>query len=132
MPLFNHDTWMECAYDLNGKEDYYNGLPFYNYQNHNNFNTFNHVIGLPKKDGLEFPLFDYEQLLYDSLHKHKHMWIKKAIGLGITEFILRFMAWLCLRDNVMQSSQMCIVTGPRIELAITLIKILCYHNILDA
>jgi len=97
------------------------GLPFYNFLNHNDVNTFNHIIGMPTKGGLEFPLFDYEQLLYDCLQKHKHIWIKKATGLGITEFILRFMAWLCLRDNALQSSQMCIVTGPRIELAITLI-----------
>ena len=97
------------------------GLPFYNFQHPKDANTFNHVIGLPKKNGLRFPLFDYEQLLYDSLQKHKHIWIKKATGLGITEFILRFMAWLCLRDSGLQGSQMCIVTGPRIELAITLI-----------
>ena len=35
--------------------------------------------------------------------------------------MLRFMAWLCLRDNALAGSQMCIVTGPRIELAIVLI-----------
>jgi hypothetical protein len=28
---------------------------------------FNHIIGLPRKDGVEKPLFDYEELLYDSL-----------------------------------------------------------------
>jgi hypothetical protein len=49
------------------------------------------------------------------------MWIKKATGLGITEFMLRYMAWQCLRDDALQGSQMCIVTGSRIELAITLI-----------
>ena len=54
--------------------------------------------------------------------QHKHIWIKKATGLGVTEFMLRFMAWLCLYDNKLQNSQMCIVTGPRIELAIELIK----------
>lgn len=101
--------------------DLLKGLPFYNWQNLQDTNTFNHVIGLPKKNGQQFPLFDYEQLLYDTLQKHKHIWIKKAAGLGITEFILRFMAWLCLGDSRLQSSQMCIVTGPRIELAITLI-----------
>ena len=31
------------------------------------------------------------------------------------------MAWLCLKDNKLSGSQMCIVTGPRIDLAITLI-----------
>jgi hypothetical protein len=28
---------------------------------------FNHVIGLPRKDGIEKSIFDYEKLLYDSL-----------------------------------------------------------------
>jgi late competence protein required for DNA uptake (superfamily II DNA/RNA helicase) len=36
--------------------------------------------------------------------------------------MLRFMAWLCLKDNALAGSQMCIVTGPRIELAIALIQ----------
>jgi len=37
--------------------------------------------------------------------------MKKATGLGISEFMLRFMAWLCLKDNALAGSQMCIVTG---------------------
>ena len=36
--------------------------------------------------------------------------------------MLRFMAWLCLRNDDYQSSQMVIVTGPNQELAIKLIK----------
>ena len=63
----------------------------------------------------------YEQQLGSTDMEHKHLWIKKATGLGITEFMLRYMAWLCLRDRALEGSQMCIVTGPRIELAITLI-----------
>ncbi len=35
--------------------------------------------------------------------------------------MLRFMVWLCLKDNALSGSQMCIVTGPRIDLAIALI-----------
>jgi Terminase RNaseH-like domain len=35
--------------------------------------------------------------------------------------MLRFMAWLCTKDNTLSGSQMCIVTGPRIDLAIALI-----------
>jgi hypothetical protein len=35
--------------------------------------------------------------------------------------MLRFMTWLCLKDDALAGSQMCIVTGPRIELAIALI-----------
>ena len=38
------------------------GLPFYNFQNPNDSNTFNHAIGLPQKNGQAYPLFDYEQM----------------------------------------------------------------------
>jgi late competence protein required for DNA uptake (superfamily II DNA/RNA helicase) len=94
---------------------------------------FNHIIGLPQKDGNDKPLYDYEEIIFDTLVTHKngndnhfssgkkHLWIKKATGLGISEFMLRFMAWLCLKDNALAGSQMCIVTGPRIDLAIALI-----------
>ena len=50
------------------------------------------------------------------------MWVKKATGLGVTEFMLRFMAWLCVRDDDYKESQMCIVTGPNQDIAIKLIK----------
>ena len=91
---------------------------------------FNHNVGLPLKDGKEFPLFDYEKILYDNLmlqdnnntFKDKHLWIKKATGLGISEFMLRFMAWLAVRNNDCRDSQMCIVTGPNQDIAIKLIK----------
>ena len=75
------------------------GLPFYSFQSHEDIQTFNHAIGLPQKNGIEFPLFDYEQLVFNMLQSHKHLWIKKATGLGITEFILRYMAWLCLSTD---------------------------------
>ena len=108
---------------------------------------FNHIIGLPKKYGVKKPLFDYEEVLYKALSvpgylnsdpssntqgknpptakynfKVKHLWVKKATGLGVTEFMLRFMAWLCLRNDDCKNSQMVIVTGPNQELAIKLIK----------
>jgi hypothetical protein len=96
----------------------------------------NQVVGLPIKNNKEYPLFDYEKTLFNSLlfaelnnplnlkFKHKHLWVKKATGLGITEFMLRLMAWLCTstEDNRFRNSQMCIVTGPNIEMATKLIK----------
>jgi hypothetical protein len=53
---------------------------------------FNHIIGLPLKDGVEKPLFDYERRIFDALQSNKHIWIKKATGLGITEYFLRYIA----------------------------------------
>jgi hypothetical protein len=91
-------------------------------------------------------MFDYETMLYKALlqpgylnsnpssslslnliniahsFKEKHLWVKKATGLGVTEFMLRFMAWICLYNNDYRNSQMVIVTGPNQELAIKLIK----------
>ncbi len=97
----------------------------------NGYCCFNHIIGLPKKNAQDKPLFDYEKMLFDTLQQHMHIWIKKATGLGITEFMLRYMAWLCLRNNNLRGTQMCIVTGPRVDLANTLIdrmKILFTDN----
>ena len=109
-------------------------------QIHGGYCCFNHIIGFPRKDGIEKPFFDYEKMLYLALtspeyinnftgrptvaypFKVKHLWVKKATGLGVTEFMLRFMAWLCLRNDDYQDSQMVIVTGPNQELAIKLIK----------
>jgi len=89
---------------------------------------FNHIIGLPVKDKQEYPIFDYEQLLFDKLfsvnedYKDKHLWILKSTGLGITEFFLRIIAWLYTKDDNLKGSQVCIVTGPRLELSITLMN----------
>ncbi len=98
------------------------------------FAAFNHIIGLPTKERVERPIFDYQRILYDALlipnnynslshdFQHKHLWVKKATGLGVTEFFLRLIAWLCLKDETYRNSQMCIVTGPNIDIAIKLIK----------
>jgi hypothetical protein len=51
----------------------------------------NHIIGLPQKDSVDKPLYDYEKIIFDSLAiqnsntnpSYKHIWIKKATGLGI-------------------------------------------------
>src|SRR5207247_1614589 len=90
---------------------------------------FNNIIGLPKKDGIEKPMFDYEKVLYDFLlllnendFKDKHLWVKKATGLGVTEFFLRLIVWLSLKDESLSGSQVCIITGPNLQLAIGLIR----------
>ena len=95
---------------------------------------FNHIIGLPTKEGTAKPIFDFGRILYDDLlisensnplkhgFKHNHLWAKKAIGLGVAEFMLRLMFWLCLKDDTYRNSQTCIVTGPNQDIAIKLIK----------
>lgn len=75
----------------------------------------------PLESGQPITLFDYELELVDLLKLKKHIWIKKATGLGITEFMLRYIAWKCETDPEYNGGQIIIVTGPRIELSVTLI-----------
>jgi hypothetical protein len=46
----------------------------------------------------------------------------KAGGIGATELFLRYMAYLCLSSDNFNGSQMIILTGPRIDLSISLVR----------
>ena len=68
----------------------------------------------PQKNGTDKPLYDYQRIIFDVLvtqngnvnsSNKKHLWIKKATGVGISEFMLRFMAWLSLKDNKLKGIQ---------------------------
>jgi len=71
-------------------------------------------------------LFDYEEELLQTFKENKKIWIKKSTGLGITEFIIRWIAWRCLSSNDMRDKQVdtnvVMITGPRIDLAITVMN----------
>ena len=79
---------------------------------------------LPNKQVKEY--FDYERDLYQTTVEHKYIWIKKATGLGITEFMIRWIAWKCLSSDEWRDSQVdtnvVLITGPRIELSITIMN----------
>lgn len=116
------DKYDSQVVDDNSSLDILKGLPFYDWSLSDQQQDFNHAIGLPRKNGQSYPLFDYEQMLYNELRQHKHLWIKKATGLDVTEFMLRYMAWLCLRDDTYCNATMPIVCGPNQDIAIKLIK----------
>jgi hypothetical protein len=81
---------------------------------------FNHQIGLPSKDNHSMPMLPYQEMLHDKLINHKLIWIKKARGIGVSEFILRWIAYCCF--NVFPAgSRVCIIVGNRISLAEDLI-----------
>ena len=64
--------------------------------------------------------YDYEEKLLDTLKNEKYLWIKKATGLGVTEIMIRWIAWRCLSSDDMKEKQVdtsvVLITGPRIEL----------------
>ena len=85
-------------------------------------------LKLPKK--LSFT--DYEQGLFDALESgeesrikeskkvYRKIRVKKATGLGITEFMTRYVAWKCLKDDEWKNKQIdvsvIVITGARQEL----------------
>jgi hypothetical protein len=83
---------------------------------------FHHIIGPPQKNGKDMPLQPYQQLLWKGLRDHKHIWIKKSRGIGVTEFLLRYIAYQCIAEKYPKGTRVCIVTGPRIDLAEDLIS----------
>jgi terminase large subunit-like protein len=72
-------------------------------------------------------MYDYEMELHTYLekgkqdNKYKHIWLKKARGLGITEFLLRYMGHLALYSNEYHGKRFVIVTGPKVRIAWDLI-----------
>jgi hypothetical protein len=48
--------------------------------------------------------------------------VVKSTGLGVTELMLRYIVYRCLRDQEWKNRQVAIVTGPNIDLATKLIK----------
>lgn len=83
---------------------------------------------MPQKDGIEKPIFDYEWELFRYLEKgktderYKHIWLKKARGLGITEFLLRYMGYLSLSSDAYRGKRFVIVTGPKVRIAWDLVR----------
>ena len=61
---------------------------------------FNHDIGLPVKNGKEYPMFDYEKIIFDAIEQNQNVWIKKARGLGITTFLIRYLVWKILCNTI--------------------------------
>ncbi len=63
-----------------------------------------------------------ESALKSSAFKDKHLYLLKSTGIGASELFLRLMAWLCTKDDTYRNSQMVIITGPNLSLAVKLIQ----------
>jgi len=98
--------------------DIFRKKPFYfEIDNHNGIDCcFNHILDLPVKNGQEYPLFDYEKLIFDAIEQ-SHTWIKKSRGIGATELILRYLAWKTLSTNELTNKSIFLVSGTREEFA---------------
>jgi hypothetical protein len=77
----------------------------------------NHVLGLPIKNGKEFPIFDFQKQIFDSLENSQNIWIKKARGIGVTTFLIRYLVWKILYSNELDGNSIFIISGTREEFA---------------
>jgi hypothetical protein len=75
------------------------------------FLEFNNIIGLPVKNGVEHSIYDYELEVIKVIEQNRNIWIKKASGIGMTELILRFLAWKILVNNDLEYKNIFIVSG---------------------
>ena len=82
---------------------------------------FNHYVGLPLKNKIPYPIFKYETDLLQTLENKNRIWVKKSTGIGLTEIVLRWIAFKALTED-WNNSQVVIITGPRLELSVTLIN----------
>jgi len=96
--------------------DIFRNKPFYfEIEDHNGIDCcFNHLLGLPIKNGQEYHLFDYEKSIFDAIESN-HTWIKKSRGIGATELILRYLVWKSLSSNELNNKSIFLVSGTREE-----------------
>ena len=76
---------------------------------------FNHIVGLPTKNDKEYPLFDYEKLIFDAIEQHQNIWVLKSRGIGLTTFVIRYLAWKILSGNQLDDKSIFIISGTREE-----------------
>ena len=68
----------------------------------NTFLEFNKIIGLPVKNGKEDPIYDYELDVIEKIESNRNIWIKKSRGIGITELVLRYLAYKIVSSNELE------------------------------
>ena len=78
---------------------------------------FNHILGLPVKNNKEYPIFEFQKQIYDSLENSQNIWIKKARGIGVTTFLIRYLVWKVLYSNELEGKSIFIISGTREEFA---------------
>ena len=93
------------------------GKPFW-VSNHNFKDCcFNCIIGWPRKNDTAFPIFDYEELIFNTIEQNQNIWIKKARGIGVTTFLIRYFVWKILYSNELHGKSIFIISGTREEFA---------------
>jgi hypothetical protein len=85
---------------------------------------FCHVIGLPEKNGIKYPIHPWQMELINDLERGtRYIVCKKARGIGFTSLMLYYLAYKAVCQNAIYSSKrFALIVGPREALAIDLIR----------
>jgi hypothetical protein len=113
---------LDTSFFLRGKESLsmFSEKPFWiwhyyihrgQYLKTNGHCCFNHLISLPTKDGRQYPLFDFQAFIFDIIEQNQYIWIKKSRGIGLTTFMLRYLAWKILSSTELDHKCIYIVSG---------------------
>ncbi len=70
---------------------------------------FNHLISLPSQVGTQYPIFDFQTIIFDTLERNQNIWIKKSKGIELTTFMLRYLAWKILSSTELDYKSIFIV-----------------------
>lgn len=81
------------------------------YATEDGYCCFNHMLSLPRKDGVSYPLFRFQKIIFDILEQNPNVWIKKARGLGLTTFILRYLTWKILFSSELDHKSIYVVSA---------------------
>jgi hypothetical protein len=76
---------------------------------------FNHILSLPVKEGVSYPLFRFQKIIFDILEQNPNVWIKKARGLGLTTFILRYLTWKILFSTELDHKSIYVISGNNVK-----------------
>jgi hypothetical protein len=71
------------------------------------------ILGRPQKDGKDYPIFDYQKLIYDAIENNSNVWILKSRGIGLTTFLIYYLTWKILRNHDLDHESIFIVSGTR-------------------
>lgn len=83
---------------------------------------FNHAIGPFFKNDKPHWIYSWQEQIISALHNYRRIYLLKAGGIGATSLLLRHMCWLCLRNDDMRGKNMVIITSPRLELSVDLMR----------
>lgn len=90
-------------------------------------NCFNCQIGWARKNNLEYPLFDYEQRYLSAIEKYRLVACIKSRASGISEVTLRYLEWLCLKDNKLAGTQIIIAASAAEEQTLSFMRRIRAH-----